>query len=263
MGMREDPTFRVSQDAETNGTIISGMGELHLQIYVERIRREYKCELVTGPPRVNYRETITQRYDFEYTHKKQSGGAGQYGKVVGFVEPLPREPGTPQFEFVNALVGNNIPPEYHSACEKGFKEAQGEGALTGHPVEGVRVTLTDGQSHVVDSSEMAFRTAARMAFRKAFNFAGPAVLEPVMKVEVVVPSEFQGNVVGSLNKRRGAISGTDETSEGATISADVPLSNMMGFSTDLRSMTQRKGEFTMEYKDHQFVPRDTQEKLAK
>ncbi len=257
---REDPTFKVRLDEESGQTIISGMGELHLDIYVERMKREYKCEVDVGEPRVNYRECITARASFDYLHKKQSGGSGQYGRVVGYVEPL--EEGNQDVVFENGIIGNAISPGYILACDKGFKEAAQTGGLIGHPVEGIRVVLTDGASHAVDSSEMAFKLAALAAFRQVYDKAKPKILEPVMSVEITVPSEFQGTVIGNVNRRKGTIK--DSTSEGddVIITCDVPLKNMFGYSTELRSMTQGKGEFTMEYAAHQPVSQDVQAELV-
>ncbi|XP_022770225.1 elongation factor G-1, mitochondrial-like isoform X2 [Durio zibethinus] len=258
---REDPTFRVGLDAESGQTIISGMGELHLDIYVERIRREYKVDATVGKPRVNFRETITQRAEFDYLHKKQSGGQGQYGRVCGYVEPLP--PGSPiKFEFENMIVGQAIPSNFIPAIEKGFKEAANSGSLIGHPVENIRIVLTDGASHAVDSSELAFKLAAIYAFRQCYNNARPVILEPVMLVELKVPTEFQGTVAGDINKRKGVIVGNDQDGDDSIITANVPLNNMFGYSTALRSMTQGKGEFTMEYKEHSPVSQDVQMQLV-
>jgi len=267
---KEDPTFRVATNAETGEIIISGMGELHLEIYVERMRREYKVECEVGKPKVSFRETIRQRADFNYLHKKQSGGSGQFGRVIGYLEPLDEVPGASSsggpdmepFVFKNALVGTNIPPEFHNAIEKGFREAANSGALIGAPVEGVRVVLTDGQSHAVDSNELAFRVAAVNAFRQAYAAASPLILEPVMKVEITVPSEFQGTVMGDLNRRKGVIMDSTTQGDDAVIMAEVPLNNMFGYSTVLRSNTQGKGEFTMEYAHHAQVTKELQDDLT-
>ncbi|KAJ8573359.1 hypothetical protein K7X08_009870 [Anisodus acutangulus] len=226
---KEDPTFRVGLDAESGETIISGMGELHLDIYVERIRREYKVEAQVGKPRVNFRETITKWADFDYLHKKQSGGQGQYGRVVGYVEPLESGSGS-KFEFDNMLVGQAIPSNYVPAIEKGFGEL---------PIlENIRVVLTDGASHNIDSSELAFKLASIYAFRQCYDKAKPIILEPVMLVEVKVPTEFQGTVTGDINKRKGVIIGNDQEGDDSVILANVPLNMMFGYSTSLRSMTQ-------------------------
>ncbi|KAF8068404.1 elongation factor G [Scenedesmus sp. PABB004] len=266
---REDPTFTVSNNAETGETIISGMGELHLDIYVERMRREYKVDCEVGRPKVNYREAIQARAEFNYLHKKQSGGSGQYGKVGGYIEPLPEDEGTgggggggPRFEYSNEIVGNVIPPEFYPAIEKGFREAANAGSLIGAPVEGIRVVLNDGGAHAVDSNEMAFRLAAIGGFRQAYASARPTILEPVMKVEVTVPVEFQGGVMGDLNRRKGMILDSRQEAEDAVIEALVPLNAMFGYSTVLRSNTQGKGEFTMEYASHQPVTKEQQEELA-
>ncbi|KAG8391576.1 hypothetical protein BUALT_Bualt01G0201900 [Buddleja alternifolia] len=272
---KEDPTFRVGLDPESGQTIISGMGELHLDIYVERMRREYKVNLMmtltwfgvvkvgatVGKPRVNFRETITQRAEFDYLHKKQSGGQGQYGRVIGYVEPLPPGSGT-KFEFENMLVGQAIPSNFVPAIEKGFKEAANSGSLIGHPVENIRICLTDGAAHAVDSSELAFKLAAIYAFRQCYTAAKPVILEPLMLVELKFPTEFQGPVTGDINKRKGMIVGNDQEADDCVITAHVPLNNMFGYSTALRSMTQGKGEFTMEYLEHSQVSQDVQTQLV-
>ncbi|MGE4232921.1 MAG: elongation factor G [Bacteriovoracia bacterium] len=259
---KEDPTFRVHRDEESGQTIISGMGELHLEIYCERIKREYNCEVVVGKPQVAFRETITKRGDFAYLHKKQSGGAGQFAKVCGYIEPLPAD-AVETFEFVNDTVGGSIPREFIPACEKGAVEAVKTGNLIGFPIVGVRYVVNDGQSHDVDSSEQAFKTAALMAFREGYANANPVVLEPIMKLEVQAPEEFQGSVMGQVNQRRGVILGSS-TNEGYFIcEAEVPLTEMFGYSTDLRSATQGKGEFTMEFLKYSQVPRNVQEEMVK
>ncbi|MDQ2643319.1 MAG: elongation factor G, partial [Myxococcota bacterium] len=232
---KEDPTFRVHQDEESQQTIISGMGELHLDIYMERMRREYNCDVVAGKPQVAYRETISQRAEINYTHKKQTGGSGQYGKIGGYIEPLPPD-AVETYEFVDEIVGGVIPKEFIPACDKGFREAVKKGSLIGFPIVGVRAVLNDGAFHAVDSSEQAFRTASLMGFREAYAEAKPTILEPIMKVEVEAPSEFQGSVVGQINQRRGVILET-VTGENVTITAEVPLNTMFGYSTDLRSAT--------------------------
>lgn len=258
---REDPTFRVGLDAESGQTIISGMGELHLDIYVERIRREYKVDATVGKPRVNFRETVTQRAEFDYLHKKQTGGQGQYGRVTGYIEPLPHGSST-KFEFENMIVGQAIPSNFIPAIEKGFREAANSGSLIGHPVENIRIALTDGASHAVDSSELAFKLAAIYAFRQCYTAARPVILEPIMLVELKAPTEFQGTVTGDINKRKGVIVGNDQDGDDSVITAHVPLNNMFGYSTALRSMTQGKGEFTMEYKEHSAVSQDVQMQLV-
>jgi len=259
---REDPTFRIHRDEESAQTIASGMGELHLEIYMERIKREYGCEVTVGQPQVAYRETIQQRGEFYYTHKKQTGGSGQFARVCGYVEPLPPD-AVEQYEFVDDVVGGSIPREFISACDKGFKEAIKKGSLIGFPVVGVRCVINDGLHHAVDSSEQAFKTAALMGFREGYESAKPVILEPIMTVEVQAPEEFQGAVVGNLNQRRGVIQST-ETVEGYLVAvALIPLSAMFGYSTDLRSATQGKGEFSMEFAKYQPVPKATQEQMIK
>ncbi|HET6983187.1 MAG TPA: elongation factor G, partial [Myxococcaceae bacterium] len=259
---REDPTFRVHRDEESAQTIISGMGELHLEIYIERMKREYNCEVVAGKPQVAYRETITQRGDFAYTHKKQTGGSGQYGRVIGYLEPLPAD-SVETYEFVDDITGGAIPREFIPAVDKGFREALKKGSLIGFPVVGVRAVINDGDSHDVDSSEQAFKTAAIMAFREGYEAAKPTILEPIMKVEVQAPEEFQGSVVGQLNQRRGTILSTENSEGYVTAVAEVPLNQMFGYSTDLRSATQGKGEFTMEFAKYAPVPRNEQEEMMK
>lgn len=258
---REDPTFRVHRDEESNETIISGMGELHLEVYIERMKREFKVEVISGQPQVAYRETITKPTNFDYTHKKQTGGSGQFAKVIGEFAPL--EIADKNYEFVNKVVGGKIPREFIPAVDKGFQEQLTKGLLIGAPVVGIRATLTDGAYHDVDSSEMAFRICAMAAFREAYHSAAPAVLEPIMKLEVQAPEEFQGNVMGQINQRRGMINGT-QTNEGfVVVESQVPFSEMFGYSTELRSATQGKGEFTMEFSHYAQAPRNIQEELVK
>ena len=256
---KEDPTFRTYVDDESNQTIIQGMGELHLDVYVERMKREYKAEVKTGAPQVAYRETISKRAEFDYTHKKQTGGAGQYGKISGFMEPTVKE----VYEFVNEIKGGKIPTEYIPACDKGFKTAIKKGTLIGFPIVGVKVTINDGQSHSVDSSDMAFQAAAIGAFRQAYAKAGPEILEPVMKVSVEGPTEFQGSIFGSINQRRGIIVSSVEDGKNSQVEAEVPLSEMFGYSTALRSLTQGKAEFTMEFLKYGRVPKSISEELMK
>ncbi len=256
---KEDPTFRTYVDPESNQTIIQGMGELHLDVYVERMKREYKAEVETGMPQVAYREAISQRADFNYTHKKQTGGSGQYGRVAGFVEPL--EDGV--YEFVNQIKGGSIPTEYIPACDKGFKASLDKGSLIGFPIVGVKVTINDGQSHSVDSSDMAFQQAAIGAFKEAYNKAKPQILEPIMKVTVEGPTEFQGNIFGSINQRRGVISSSQEEGLYSIVEAEVPLSEMFGYSTVLRSLTQGKAEYSMEFLKYGKVPQGLSEELIR
>lgn len=261
---REDPTFRVHVDSESKQTIISGMGELHLDIYVERMRREYNVDCTTGKPQVAFRETATRKSEFAYTHKKQSGGAGQFGRVQGYVEPIDSEQHAElPHEFVNNVVGGNIPTQYIPACEKGYMDGMQQGFMIGHPIVGVRMVLQDGQAHAVDSSELAFRLASFHAFREAMKVSGPRILEPVMTVEVSVPVEFQGDVLGSINRRKGLIIDSENRDDYCVVIAEVPLNNMFGYSTELRSATQGKGEFSMEYKRHAPVLPSVQEELIK
>jgi elongation factor G len=256
---KEDPTFRVTSDPETGETIIHGMGELHLDVYIERMKREYSAEVVTSPPRVAYRETITKRVDFNYTHKKQTGGSGQYGKVAGYMEPFDGG----QYEFVDQITGGSIPREFIPSCDKGFTSMLAKGLVIQAPVTGVRVVINDGAAHAVDSSDIAFQEAARGAWREAYPKAGPQILEPVMKVAVEGPSEYQGGVVGVLMQRRGIVAGTTESDGFCRIEAEVPLAEMFGFSTVLRSATQGKAEFTMEFSRYAPVPGALAEELIK
>jgi len=256
---KEDPTFRTYVDPESNQTIIQGMGELHLEVYIERMKREYKCEVTPGMPQVAYRETITQRADFNYTHKKQTGGSGQYGRIAGYIEPFKEG----SYEFVDLIKGDAIPNEFIPSCDKGFRAAMEKGALIGFPVTGVRCVINDGQSHPVDSSDIAFQFAAIGAFREAYDKAKPAILEPIMKVVVETPNEFQGNVFASLNQRRGIIMANTENSIFSRIEAEVPLSEMFGYSTVLRSLTQGKAEFSMEFEKYARVPAALSEQLRK
>jgi elongation factor G len=256
---KEDPTFKTFVDPESNQTIIQGMGELHLEVYVERMFREYKCEVETGMPQVAYRETITQRADFNYTHKKQTGGAGQYGRVAGYMEPY----GDGEYEFVDSIKGGVIPTEYVPSCDKGFREAVKKGSLIGFPIVNIRCVINDGQSHSVDSSDIAFQLAAIGAFREAYGKAKPCILEPIMKVSVEGPSEFQGNIYASINQRRGIILASTEDGIFSRVEAEVPLSEMFGYSTMLRSLTQGKAEFTMEFEKYGKVPSGISEALIK
>ena len=236
------------------------MGELHLEVYVERMRREYGAEVVTGAPRVAYRETITKRTDFNYLHKKQTGGSGQYGKVAGFMEPHAEM----NYEFVDEIVGGVIPREYIPSCDKGFQSMLAKGQLIGAPVTNIKITINDGAYHAVDSSDAAFQEAARGAFREAFPKSGPQILEPIMKVAVEGPSEFQGGMTGLLLQRRGIIVGTAEDDSGfSKVEAEVPLAEMFGFSTALRSATQGKAEFTMEFAKYAPTPNSISEELIK
>ncbi|MBU2260929.1 MAG: elongation factor G [Proteobacteria bacterium] len=257
---KEDPTFRTHVDEETSETIIEGMGELHLDIYVERMKREYSAEVETGKPRVAYRETITQRGEFNYTHKKQTGGAGQYGRVAGYLEPITDEPA--DFIFDNQVRGGSIPTQYIAACEKSFRLCMAKGPKMEFPVTGIRVVINDGASHQVDSSDMAFQAAARGAFREGYAKAKPVIHEPIMKVVVETPTEFQGAVMGLLNQRRGMIVGAQDEGTMSVVEAQVPLAEMFGFSTVLRSSTQGKAQFTMEFALYRQVPQSIAEKIA-
>lgn len=257
--VKEDPTFRSYVDPESNQTIIQGMGELHLDVYIERMRREYKCDVETGMPQVAYREAITQRADFNYTHKKQTGGAGQYGRVAGFIEPTTEG----DYIFVNNIKGGAIPTEYIPSCDKGFKEAVKRGTLIGFPIVGVQVTINDGQYHPVDSSDMAFQAAAIGAFREAYMKAKPTILEPIMQVSIEGPQEFQGNIFGLINQRRGIIISSTEDGTFTRVDSEVPLSEMFGFSTILRSSTQGKAEYSMEFKKYGKAPQSICDELIK
>ncbi|MGA1249035.1 MAG: elongation factor G [Candidatus Kapaibacteriota bacterium] len=259
---KEDPTFRVYRDEESGETIIKGMGELHLEIYIERIKREYNCEVNVGRPKVAFREAITSNSDFNYTHKKQTGGSGQFARVAGFLEPLPTD-AVETYEFVDDIVGGVIPREYIPACDKGFRDAIVEGSLIGQPVVGVRVTINDGADHPVDSSEMAFKVASIAAFREAYMKAKPVILEPIMKLEISAPEEFQGVAIGQINQRRGVIVGATMDAGYVVVEAEVPLSEMFGYSTDLRSVTQGKGEFSMEFLRYAQVPKNVQDEMVK
>ncbi len=262
--VREDPTFHSEVDQESNETIISGMGELHLEVYVERMKREYSCEVETGQPQVAYRETITKTIDFSYTHKKQSGGSGQYGKVAGIVSPIgPDDEGDKDFQFSNKIRGGSIPTEYIPAVEKGFRASLDTGRLIGFPVIGMKIELTDGAAHSVDSSEMAFQAAAKGAFREFYARAKPQILEPIMKLSVEGPTEFQGSILKTIMQRRGQVIGSTEEDGFATVDAEVPLSEMFGYATDLRSMTQGKAEFSMEFEKYMPVPAETTAELKK
>jgi len=255
--IREDPTFRSYVDQESGETIISGMGELHLEVYVERMKRDFDAEVVTGVPQVAYREAITREAHFDYTHKKQTGGAGQYGRVAGFLEPSEKG----DYEFINKVKGGVVPTEFLPAVDKGFQACLKKGLMIGFPVLGMKVTVNDGKSHSVDSSEMAFNQAAIGAFKQAYLKAKPVILEPVMKVSIEGPSEFQGNVMASINQRRGLITSSTEDGVFTTIEAEVPLAEMFGYATTLRSLTQGKAEFTMEFVKYAKAPESITEEL--
>ncbi|MFC1822493.1 elongation factor G, partial [Thermodesulfobacteriota bacterium] len=256
--VREDPTFRSHVDQESGETIISGMGELHLEIYLERIKREFQAEVETGFPQVAYREAISKKAEFDYIHKKQTGGAGQFGRVAGFMEPSKEG----SYEFVSKAKGGVIPTEFLPAVDKGFKSCLKKGPFKGFPVLGMNITINDGQHHAVDSSEMAFIQAAVGAFKQAYMRAHPIILEPIMKVSVECPSEFQGNVMASLNQRRGTIMSSAEDGVFTTVDAEVPLAEMFGYATTLRSLTQGKAEFTMEFSRYSKVPESIADNLS-
>jgi elongation factor G len=260
--MREDPTFRVHVDKETSETIISGMGELHLEIYVERIRREYKVDCTVGAPKVSYREAPTTETAFNYKHRKQTGGSGQYAHIVGKMIPLDPQSADP-FVFENKVTGGRIPSEYIPSVEKGFRESLHKGPVAGYEVIGVQMRLEDGSYHDVDSSTMAFEICARDCFRETFRKADPVLLEPIMKVEVEIPTEFQGPVTGAISSKRGVILGTESRAGYTVITSEVPLAEMFGYSNDLRSMTQGKGSFSMEFLKYQKLPSRFQEEIVK
>ncbi len=256
---KEDPTFKTRVDDESGEMIISGMGELHLDVYVERMKREYSAEVETGAPQVAYREAISQRADFNYTHKKQTGGSGQYGRIAGYIAPL----ASGDFEFVDEITGGAIPKEFIPSVEKGFRSMLKKGRVIGFPVTGLRVVINDGAAHAVDSSDNAFQAAARGAFREVYHRAKPQILEPLMKVSVEGPIEFQGAFVRTIMQRRGMIVGTTESEGFARVDADVPLSEMFGYATDLRSSSQGKAEFTMEFSRYVPVPAEVSKDLIK
>ncbi|MBR5482453.1 MAG: elongation factor G [Alphaproteobacteria bacterium] len=254
----EDPSFKVSSDPDSGQTIIKGMGELHLEIIVDRLKREFKVECNVGEPQVAYRETITKPCDIEYTHKKQSGGAGQFAKVKIKFEPMEGYTG---FEFENTVVGGNVPKEYIPGVEKGLRSAMDAGVIAGYPVTGVKCNLYDGAYHEVDSNVMCFEIAARAAFREGMRQAGPKLLEPIMKVEVVTPEEYMGDIIGDLNSRRGLVNGMDQRANARVVNAQVPLANMFGYVNTLRSLSQGRAQFTMVFDHYAEVPNDIAEKV--
>ncbi|MBN2513615.1 MAG: elongation factor G [Sedimentisphaerales bacterium] len=258
--MKEDPTFRVSTDPETGQTIIAGMGELHLDVYCERMRREYKADVVVGAPNVSYREAPTTEAAYDYKHKKQTGGSGQFAHVVGRLIPLPSDAET-TYEFEDNIVSGRVPGEYIPAVNKGFQAAMKKGPLAGYEIVGCKMCLDDGSYHAVDSSEMAFRIAARDAFIEAFRKARPCLLEPIMKVEVETPSDYQGSIVGDLNSRRGIIMGADNRGNVTVITAEVPLANMFGYATIVRGMSKGMATFSMEMCRYAPVPNKLAEEI--
>ncbi len=257
---KEDPTFSASTDEETGETLIAGMGELHLEIYLERIRREYGVQVAVGAPKVSYREAPTQRVDFDYRHKKQTGGSGQFAHIVGYLEPLPDDE-EENYIFEETIVGGRIPKQYIPSVNKGFRAAMVKGPIAEFPVVNIKAGLTDGSYHEVDSSDLAFQLCAQNCFRQTFLKTRPVLLEPVMKMEVEVPTVYQGPVAGELTSRRGIILGTEMQGETALIEAEVPLAETFGYSTDLRSMTQGQGTFSMEFARYRRVPADVQEAI--
>jgi elongation factor G len=259
---KEDPTFRVGTDEETNETIIMGMGELHLEIYLERIKREYGVNVIASPPKVSYREAPTKEAHFDYKHKKQTGGSGQYGHIVGRFVPLEDE-SEGNFVFEDKITGGRIPGEYIPSVKKGFEKVLHKGPVAGYPVVGLKVILEDGSYHDVDSSDMAFQICAMDCFRQQFANTKPVILEPLMKVEVETPTQFQGAVGGDIASRRGMIMGSDSREGFSVVTAEVPLANMFGYSTDLRSATQGKGTFSMEFSRYARVPGSIQEEIIK
>jgi len=258
---KEDPTFRVRRDEESAETIIAGMGELHLEVYIERMKREYKVDTIVGEPKVAYRETITQETAYNYTHKKQTGGSGQFGRVAGVMRPLPEDAENKHYNFVSKITGGSIPREYISSVDNGFKQSMEKGVLIEAPVTGVEMELNDGAYHQVDSSDMAFQIAGRAAFKECMKRAKPAILEPLMKVQVEGPEEFQGAIQTTLIRRRGTIIGSETKRGNCTIDCHVPLADMFGYSTELRSNTQGKAEFTMEFSHYDKVPTNIQQEL--
>lgn len=257
---KEDPTFRVETDEETNEILISGMGELHLEVYIERIRREYGVGIDVGAPKVSYRESPTKEIDFNYKHRKQTGGSGQYAHIVGKLLPIESD-SEDSFEFEDKVTGGRIPKQYIPAVEKGFRDSLGKGPIAEYPVVGTRIELDDGTFHEVDSSEKAFYTAAQGCFREYFKQAGPKLLEPIMNVEIECPEDFQGSVVGDVIRRRGVMTSNDIVEGSSIILGEVPLAETFGYATDLRSMTQGQGTFTMELAKYQQVPSNIQEEI--
>jgi elongation factor G len=255
----EDPSFRVATDAESGQTIIKGMGELHLDIKVDILKRTYKVDANIGAPQVAYREKITRPITVDYTHKKQTGGSGQYARVKIEAEPLP--PGGLNFVFENEVVGGNVPKEFIPGVEKGLESVLGSGVLAGFPVVDLKVSLVDGAYHDVDSSALAFEIASRMALREALQKGGPVLLEPIMKVEVVTPEDYTGSVIGDLNSRRGQIQGQDRRGNANVIVAMVPLANMFGYVSNLRSMSQGRATFTMQFDHYEQVPQNVAQEV--
>lgn len=257
---KEDPTFRFAYDNDIKETLVSGMGELHLEIYAQRMEREYNCPVVLGKPKVAFRETLVTPCEFDFLHKKQSGGQGQYARVTGVLEPLPPHQNT-TIEFTDETIGTNVPKQFIPGVEKGFRQMAEKGLLSGHKLSGIKFRLMDGAHHIVDSSELAFMLAAQGAIKSVFENGNWQILEPIMMVEVTAPEEFQGTVIGQLNKRHGIITGTEGSEGWFTVYAEVPLNDMFGYAGELRSSTQGKGEFSMEYSRYSPCKPDLQEKL--
>jgi elongation factor G len=255
---QEDPSFRVHTDEESGQTIISGMGELHLEIIVDRMKREFNVEANVGKPQVAYRETIRKSVEVEGKFVRQSGGRGQYGHVWLRLEPLPPDA---EYEFHNAVVGGVVPKEYIPAVDKGVREQLENGVIAGYPLLAMKVTIFDGSYHEVDSSEMAFKIAGSMAVKDGAKKADPVLLEPIMAVEVVTPEDYMGDVIGDLNRRRGLVQGMDDSSSGKVITAEVPLAEMFGYATDLRSATQGRATYTMEFKKYAETPNNIADEI--
>ncbi|MBT5420225.1 MAG: elongation factor G, partial [Candidatus Cloacimonetes bacterium] len=256
---KEDPTFKANVDRETNDTIIHGMGELHLNVYIERIRREYDVKLEVRAPQVSYRETIKKAVEFDYIHKKQSGGRGQFARIKGVLTHSGKDDNC----FRDKIRGGNIPSQFIPGCEKGFNSALEKGALAGFPVVGVKMTLDDGDFHAVDSSQLAFEVATRSAFKENYRKAKPIILEPVMKVSVETPSEFRGNIMAIINQNRGLVSDTVIDNHFTRIDSEMPLSETFGLATQFRSVTQGKADFTMEFSEYKAVPKSIEEDILK
>jgi elongation factor G len=254
----EDPSFRVASDPDSGQTIIKGMGELHLEIIVDRMKREFKVEANVGAPQVAYRETISRVHNVDYTHKKQSGGSGQYARVKITFEPLPPGSG---YVFENEVIGGSVPKEYIPGVQKGLNSSINNGVIAGFPVTDFKATLTDGAYHDVDSSALAFEIAARAAFREGMPGAGPKLLEPIMKVEVVTPEDYMGDVIGDLNSRRGQVGGMDSRGNARVINAMVPLANMFGYVNTLRSMSQGSAQFSMQFDHYEQVPNNVSDEI--
>jgi elongation factor G len=268
---REDPTLSITSDQESGETLMAGMGELHLDVYVERIRREYNVDVETGRPKVNYREAPTREIKFDVRHKKQSGGSGQFAHIAGVMSPIPEEDESchqrnnpnETFIFEEKIVGGVIPQQYIPAIEKGFRASLEKGPVAGFPVVGLKVLINDGSFHTVDSSDLAFRIAAQTTLREKFPKMQPTLLEPVMKIEIECPSHFQGNVVGDLNQRRGLITVTETLGMTTRIEGEIPLAETFGYATNLRSMTQGQGTFSMEFLRYKRVPTAIQEAIIR